>query len=98
MNAVNYLLLFQGNSNHGGHECAVRSFTKLESARFAMENSYKKLAASMNIPLSARTPSNRYTVRTKNSVRLERYGDVFRWEIIEAVPEDRADKDGESSQ
>jgi len=98
MSAVHYLLLFQGDSNHGGQESKVRGFTKLEAAQCAMEESYRNLAASMNIPLSAQTPSNRYTVRTKNSIRLERYGDSFQWEIIKAVPEDGPDGAGENSQ
>lgn len=98
MSAVHYLLLFQGDSNHGGQESKVRGFAKLEAAQCAMEESYRKLAASMNIPLSAQTPSNRYTVRTKNSIRLERYGDSFQWEVIKAVPEDGPDGAGENSQ
>lgn len=98
MNAVNYLLLYKGYSNQGGHDYKVRSFAKLEAAQCAMEKSYRKLAASMDIPLSAQTPSNRYTVRTKNSIRLERYGDSFQWEIIKAVPEDGPNGTGESSQ
>lgn len=98
MSAVHYLLMFRGDSTHGGHESKVRGFTRLEAARCAMEKSYRKLAASMNIPLSAQTPCNRYTARTKNSIRLERYGDKFQWEIIKAVPEDGPDGTGESSQ
>lgn len=98
MNVVNYLLLYKGYSNQGGHEYKVRSFAKLEAARRAMEKSYRKLAASMDIPLSAQTSSNRYTVRTKDRIQLERYGDSFQWEIIKAVPEDGPDSTGESSQ
>lgn len=97
MSTVQYLLLYKGYSSQGGYDSKVRSFAKLEAARSAMEKSYRKLAASMNIPLSAQTPSNRYTVRTKNSIRLERYGDSFQWEIIKAVPEDGPDGTGESS-
>ena len=36
MNAVNYLLLFKGNSDKGGYESSVRGFIKLEAARSAM--------------------------------------------------------------
>lgn len=97
MNTVNYLLLYKGYSNQGGHEYKVRSFAKLEAARCAMEKSYRKLAASMDIPLSIQTHSNRYTVRTKNRIQLERYGDSFQWEIIKAVPEDGPDGAGEGS-
>ena len=97
MSTVQYLLLYEANSNHGGHESKVRSFAKLEAARSAMEKSYRKLAASMNIPFSAQMPSNRYTVRTKNSIRLERDGDSFQWKIIKAVPEDGPDGTGEGS-
>ena len=88
MSGVNYLLLFKGNSDHGGFESSVRSFSKLKSAQHAMTTSYQRLAASMNIPFGIQAPCNRYTVRTKNSIRLERYGDVFQWEIIKAEPED----------
>lgn len=91
MSTVNYLLLYKGNSSNGGHEAAVRGFSLLESARCAMAESYRELAASMNISPSSRTPGSRYTVRTENSIRLERYGDVFVWEIIRAVPEDGPD-------
>lgn len=98
MSTVQYLLLYKGYSNQGGHDFSVRGFAKLETSRCAMEESYRKLAASMNIPFSAQTPSNRYTVRTKNSIRLERHGDRFQWEIIKAVPEDEPDDTGENSQ
>lgn len=97
MSAVQYLLLYKGYSSRGGHESKVRSFAKLEAAQCAMEKSYRKLAASMDIPLSAQTHSDRYTVRTKNSIQLERYGDSFQWEIIKAVPEDGPDGTGEIS-
>lgn len=98
MNAVNYLLLYKGYSNQGGHEYKVRSFAKLEAARCAMEKSYRELAASMDIPFNAQMPSNRYTVRTKDSIQLERYGDSFQWEIIKAVPEDNSDRTDGNSQ
>lgn len=88
MSEVNYLLLFKGNGDHGGSEASVRSFSMLKSVQCAMDASYKRLAASMNIPVSVQAPSNRYTIRTKNSIRLERYGDVFQWDIIKAEPED----------
>ena len=88
MSKVNYLLLFKGNSDKGGSEASVRGFTKLEAAQTAMSESYRGIAATMNIPVSSGKISNLYTVRTESSIRLERYGDVFRWEIIEAVPED----------
>ena len=97
MSAVQYLLLYKGYSSQGGYDSKVRGFAKLEAARCAMEKSYRKLAASMNIPLSAQTPSDRYTVRTKNSIQLEGYGARFQWEIIKAVPEDGPDGTGESS-
>lgn len=97
MSTVQYLLLYEGDSNHGGHESKVRSFAKLEAARSAMEKSYRKLAASMDIPLSSQTHSDRYTARTKNNIRLERHGDSFQWEIIKAVPEDGPDGIGEIS-
>lgn len=88
MSEVNYLLLFKGNSDKGGSEASVRSFTKLEAAQIAMAESYRKIAATMNIPVSSGMSSNPYTVRTESGIRLERYGDVFQWEIINAVPED----------
>ena len=98
MSTVNYLLLFQGYSNHGGHESKVRCFAKLEAARDAMEKAYRRLAASMDIPIRVRTPSNRYTVRMDNSIRLERNGEWFQWEIVKAIPEDESDSIGEGSQ
>lgn len=88
MSEVKYLLLFKGDSDKGGPEASVRSFTKLESARTAMAESYSRMVATMNIPVSSGMIGNPYTVRTESSIRLERYGDVFRWEIIKAVPED----------
>lgn len=84
MENVNYLLLYQGNSEHGGHEACVRGFTKLSSAIIAMGKSYQSIANTLNLPID----DNRYTIRTENRIRLERYGEVFCWEIIEAVPED----------
>ncbi|WP_300607228.1 hypothetical protein [uncultured Oscillibacter sp.] len=98
MSTVQYLLLYKGYSSQGGYDSKVRGFAKLEAARCAMEKSYGKLAASMDIPSSAQTPSNRYTVRTKNSIQLERYGARFQWEIIKAVPEDGPDGTDESNQ
>ena len=88
MSEVNYLLLFKGNSDHGGSEASVRCFSRLEAARSAMDASYKRMAVSMNIPPYIQVPSNRYTVRMNNRIRLERYGDVFQWEIVKAEPED----------
>ena len=88
MSEVNYLLLFKGNSDKGGPEASVRSFTKLETARTAMAESHRKKAAAMNIPVRSGTTCDPYTAKTENSIRLERYGDVFQWEIIKAVPED----------
>ena len=88
MSEVNYLLLFKGNSDQGGPEASVRSFTKLEAARTAMAESYRKMAAAMNIPVRSGMSCDPYTAKTENSIRLERYGDVFLWEIIKAVPED----------
>lgn len=87
MDGVNYLLLFQGNSDKGGHEASVRGFTKPEAAHAAMVKAYGKLATALNIPVGSR---DRYTTKTENRLRLERYGGVFQWEIIEAVPEDGA--------
>ena len=84
MENVNYLLLYQGNSEHGGHEACVRGFTRLSSARIAMGKSYQSIANTLNLPID----DNRYTIRTENRIRLERYGEVFCWEIIEAVSED----------
>ena len=98
MSMVHYLLVFQGYSNHGGHESKVRCFAKLEAARDAMEKAYRRLAASMDIPIRVRTPSNRYTVRMENSIRLERNGEWFQWEIVKAIPEDEPDSIGEGGQ
>lgn len=98
MSMVHYLLVFQGYSNHGGHESKVRCFAKLEASRDAMEKAYRRLAASMDIPIRVRTPSNRYTVRMENSIRLERNGEWFQWEIVKAIPEDESDSIGEGSQ
>lgn len=88
MNAVNYLLLFKGNSDKGGYESSVRGFIKLEAARSAMAESYRELAAVLNIPVSAHSFGNPYTAKTETSIRLERGSDSFQWEIIQAVPED----------
>ncbi len=88
MNAVNYILLFKGNSDKGGFESCVRGFSKLEAAQAAMAESHKTLASALNIPVGPNAFSDQYTTRTKNSIRLERYGNCFQWEIIKAVPED----------
>lgn len=88
MSAVNYLLLYEGDSRQGGFESSVRGFAKLEAARAAMDEKYKKFAALLDIPVGPNTFSNPYTIRTKYSIRLERYGDRFKWEIIKAVAED----------
>lgn len=84
MENVNYLLLYQSNTDKGGHEARVRGFAKLESAIAAMNTAYGSIAVELNLP-----PNDaRYTIRTEKRIRLERYGDVFSWEIIDAVPED----------
>ena len=88
MSAVNYLLLYEGDSRQGGFESSVRGFAKLEAARAAMDKKYKKFAALLDIPVGPNAFSNPYTIRTKDSIRLERYGDHFKWEIIKAVAED----------
>lgn len=88
MNAVNYLLLFKGNSRKGGHESSVRGFIKLEAARSAMAESYREYAAALSIPICPKAFGDPYTTRTKDSIRLERCGDFFQWEIIQAAPED----------
>lgn len=88
MNAVNYILLFKGNSDKGGFESCVRGFSKLEAAQAAMAESHKILASALNIPIAPNASSDQYTTRTKNSICLERYGNCFQWEIIKAVPED----------
>lgn len=88
MSAVNYLLLYEGDSRQGGFESSVRGFAKLEAARAAMDEKYKKFAALLDIPVGPNAFSNPYTTRTKDSIRLERYGDRFKWEIIKAVAED----------
>jgi len=88
MNIVNYLLLFKGNSDEGGFEAKVRGFTKLEAAQAAMAEWYQKLLAALKIPVDTDIYNNPYTIKTKNSIRLERRGDLFQWEIIKAAPED----------
>ena len=88
MSAVNYLLLYEGDSRQGGFESSVRGFAKLEAARAAMDEKYKKFAALLDIPVGPNAFRNPYTIRTKDSIRLERYGDRFKWEIIKAVAED----------
>ena len=88
MSAVNYLLLYEGDSRQGGFGSSVRGFAKLEAARAAMDEKYKKFAALLDIPVGPNSFSDPYTIRTKDSIRLERYGDRFKWEIIKAVAED----------
>ena len=88
MSEVKYLLLFKGDSDKGGPEASVRSFTRLETARAAMAESYSRMAAAMNVPVRSGMCRDPYTTRMENSIRLKRYSDVFQWEIIEAVPED----------
>ena len=65
MNGVNYLLLFKGDSDKGGPEASVRGFNKLEAARAAMVAAYKKMAASMDIPVGSNVSSDPYTIRAK---------------------------------
>lgn len=84
MENVNYLLLYQSNTDKGGHEARVRGFAKLESAIAAMNIAYGSIAAELNLPPN----DTRYTIRTEKRISLECYGDVFSWEIIDAVPED----------
>ncbi len=84
MEAVNYLLLYQGRSDRGGHEASIRGFAKLESAQTAMDTAYRSMAAVLNLSAG----DKQYTTRAERHIRLERYGDVFSWEIIDAVPED----------
>lgn len=84
MENVNYLLLYQSNTDKGGHEAHVRGFAKLESAIIAMNTAYGSIATALNL----HSNDTRYTIRTEKRIRLERYGDVFSWEIIDAVPED----------
>ena len=88
MSTVNYLLLYEGDSRQGGFESSVRGFAKLEAARAAMDEKYKKFAALLDIPVGPNAYNDPYTIRTKDSIRLERYGDRFKWEIIKAVAED----------
>ena len=88
MKTVNYLLLFTGMSDQGGHEAAVRSFAELPAARLAMIESYQRTAAALNLPADPHISDNRYAVMEENSIRLERGSDIFRLEVIKAVPED----------
>ena len=88
MNTVNYLLLFIGRSDKGGHEATVHSFEGLLAARRAMMESYWRIATALNVPASPTDPGNPYTSMTENNIRLERNSDTFQWEIIKAVPED----------
>lgn len=91
MDSVNYILLYEGNSKQGGHEASVRSFARLKAARAAMDASYREFAGLLNIPISPKSFDDQYTVRTRDSISLKRYGDRFQWKIIKAVPEDAAD-------
>lgn len=84
MESVNYLLLYQSNTDKGGHEVHVRGFAKLKSAIAAMNTAYGKIVTELKLPPN----DTSYTIRTEKRIRLERYGDVFSWEIIDAVPED----------
>lgn len=84
MENVNYILLYQSNTDKGGHEARVRGFAKLESAIAAMNTAYGSIAAELNLPPN----DTRYTIRTEKRISLECYGDVFSWEVIDAVPED----------
>lgn len=88
MNGVNYLLMREGNSDSSGQEASVRGFHKLESAQAAMFADYRKMAAILNVPVGSNTSVGTHTIRAKNSIRIEWNGDWFKWEIIEAVPED----------
>lgn len=85
---INYLLFFSGDSNSGGQEASVRCFTKLEAAQAAMNESYRRYAAALNIPVGHTAICNQYTIKTETSIQLKRYGDYFQWKIINAVPED----------
>lgn len=93
LTSVNYLLLFVGQSEKGGHEAQVRSFSELAAARQAMIEAYQRLISTLNIPAG----SNRDTTMTENRIRLERHGDAFQWEIIKAVPEDNGTDDASVS-
>lgn len=93
MRNVNYLLLFVGQSDKGGHKAQVRSFAQLAAAKQAMIESYQGIASTLNIPAGP----NRYTEMTENRIRLERYGDAFQWEIIKAAPEDNSTGDASVS-
>lgn len=84
MENINYLLLYHSSTDKGGQQVCVRSFAKLESAIIAMNTAYGSIAATLNLHPN----DTRYTMRTEKRIRLERYGDVFSWEIIDAVPED----------
>lgn len=96
INGVNYYLLFKGDNNKGGVEPSVRGFIKLEAAQTAIVQSYRKLAATLNIPVVSNASGNQYTTRTKNGIRLDRHSDHFQWEIARAVPEDGGPDDRQS--
>ena len=72
MKTVNYLLLFIGRSDKGGHEATVHSFEGLLAARRAMMESYWRIATALNVPASPTDPGNPYTSMTENNIRLER--------------------------
>ncbi len=97
MNTVKYLLLFKGNSAKRGFEASVRGFSKLGAAQAAMDESYIKFAAILNISIVFNASDDKYTTRTKSNVRIERNGDWFQWDIIKAVPEDDG-PDGKSAE
>lgn len=94
MSEVNYLLLFKGNSERCGPVASVRCFTRFDAAQRAMVKSYEETAIAMNIPAMVQKFDDRYTVRMEDSIRLARCSDIFRWEIIRAVPEDSAPNNG----
>lgn len=98
MNTVNYLLLYEGNSNSGGYVSSVRGFIRLEAARSAMLKSYRRLAAAMGVPVGGKEPWNPYTIKGQDSLQLKKNCDWFQWKIVKAVPEDGDSAEvGESS-
>lgn len=98
MNTVNYLLLYEGNSNSGGYVSSVRGFIRLEAARSAMLKSYRRLAAAMGVPVGGKGPWNQYTIKGQDSLQLKKNCDWFQWKIVKAVPEDGDSAEvGESS-
>lgn len=88
MNGVNYLLMRRGNSDSAGPEASVRGFQKLESAQAAMFADYRKMAGILNVPVGSNVSIGTHTIKTEKGIRIEWNGDWFKWEIIEAVPED----------